>query len=123
MASIGRELFADSARTQTPWRPAMTVLGGCQLHELSMEAVAEAAGVGKPALYTAFSTRAELVSALLDREQRRALDQVLTAMPTDLTGPGPPNAYAATVSAFLGAVLHNPTPRRLMLTVPCSAPP
>ena len=33
----------------------MTVLGGCQLHELSMEAVADAAGVGKPVLYTAFS--------------------------------------------------------------------
>ena len=31
----------------------MTVLAGCQLHELSMEAVAEAAGVGKPVLYTA----------------------------------------------------------------------
>ena len=100
----------------------MTVLGGCQLHELSMEAVAEAAEVGKPVLYTAFSTRAELVSALLDREQRRALDQVLMAMPTDLAGPGPTNAYAATVSAFLGAVLENPTRWRLMLTVPDSAP-
>jgi AcrR family transcriptional regulator len=101
---------------------AMTVLAGCQLHELSMEAVAEAAGVGKPVLYTAFSTRTELLSALLDREQRRALDQVLMAMPTDLAGPGPTNAYAATVSAFLGAVLENPTRWRLMLTVPDSAP-
>ena len=79
----------------------MTVLGGCQLHELSMEAVAEAAGVGKPVLYTAFSTRAELVSALLDREHRRGLEQVLTSMPVDLAGPGPTSAYAATVSAFL----------------------
>ena len=42
----------------------MTVLGGSQLHELSMEAVAEAAGVGKPVLYTVFRTRAELVAAL-----------------------------------------------------------
>ena len=41
----------------------MTVLADCPLHELSMEAVAEAAGVGKPVLYTAFRTRTELVNA------------------------------------------------------------
>jgi AcrR family transcriptional regulator len=100
----------------------MTVLGGRQLHELSMEAVAEAAGVGKPVLYTVFRTRAELVSALLDREQRRGLEQVLMSMPSDLVGPGPTSAYAATVSAFLGVVLENPTRWRLILTVPDSAP-
>ena len=33
----------------------MTVLGDSPLHELSMEAVAEAASVGKPVLYTVFA--------------------------------------------------------------------
>ena len=66
----------------------MTVLGDCQLHELSMEAVAEAAGVGKPVLYTVFRTRAELVSALLSREHQRGLEQVLASMPEDLDGIG-----------------------------------
>jgi AcrR family transcriptional regulator len=101
---------------------AMTVLEGCQLHELSMEAVAEAAGVGKPVLYTVFRTRAELVSALLRREHRRGLEQVLAGMPDDLSGPGPTSAYAATVSAFLRVVLENPARWRLILTVPDSAP-
>jgi AcrR family transcriptional regulator len=101
---------------------AMTVLGGCQLHELSMEAVAEAAGVGKPVLYTAFRTRAELVSALLRREHQRGLEQVRAAMPDDLTVQGPTGAYAATVSAFLRVVLENPARWRLILTVPDSAP-
>ena len=73
---------------------AMTVLDGCQLHELSMEAVAEAAGVGKPVLYTVFRTRAELVSALLRREHQRGLEQVLAGMPDDLAAPGPTGAYA-----------------------------
>ena len=82
----------------------MTVLGGCQLPELSMEAVAEAAGVGKPVLYTVFRTRAELVSALLRREHQRGLEQVLAGMPDDLTESGPTGAYAATVSAFLRVV-------------------
>jgi AcrR family transcriptional regulator len=100
----------------------MTVLGDRQLHELSMEAVAEAAGVGKPVLYTAFRTRTELVSALLRREHQRGLEHVLAGMPDDLTKPGPTGAYAATVSAFLRVVLENPARWRLILTVPDSAP-
>lgn len=100
----------------------MSVLDDCQLYELSMEAVAEAAGVGKPVLYTAFKTRTELVSALLRREHQRGLDQVRAAMPDDLTVRGPTRAYAATVSAFLQGVLENPARWRLILTVPDSAP-
>lgn len=100
----------------------MTVLGGYQLHELSMEAVAEAAGVGKPVLYTVFRTRGELVTALLQREHKRGMEQVRAAMPDDLTVLGPTGAYAATVSAFLQVVLENPTRWRLILTMPDSAP-
>jgi AcrR family transcriptional regulator len=101
---------------------AMTALADCELHELSMEAVAEAAGVGKPVLYTAFGTRSELVDALLHREHQRGLEQVLATMPDDLTILGATNAYAATVKAFLAAALDNPARWRLILTVPDSAP-
>ncbi len=100
----------------------MSVLGGCQLHELSMEAVADAAGVGKPVLYTVFRTRTELVAALLRREHQSGIEQVRAAMPDDLTVRGPTGAYAATVSAFLRVVLENPTRWRLILTMPDSAP-
>jgi AcrR family transcriptional regulator len=101
---------------------ALDVLSGCELHELSMEAVAKAAGIGKPVLYTAFRTRTEMVAALLQREHKRGIAQVRAAMPTDLSVLGPPAAYAATVSAFLRAALENPTRWRLILTVPDSAP-
>ena len=101
---------------------ALTVLADGPLHELSMESVAEAADVGKPVLYTVFHTRQELVAALLQREHLRGLEQVRAAMPDDLSTPGPTGAYAATVSAFLAAVLDNPTRWRLILTVPDSAP-
>jgi len=101
---------------------AMTLLADCGLHELSMEAVAETAGVGKPVLYTAFGTSGELGDALLHREHRRGLDQVLATMPDDLTVLGPTKAYAATVRAFLAAALDNPARWRLILTVPDSAP-
>jgi hypothetical protein len=43
-------------------------------------------------------------------------------MPEDLSTSGPTGAYAGTVSAFLAAVLDNPTRWRLILTVPDSAP-
>src|SRR6516225_6970604 len=101
---------------------ALDVLDGCQVHELSIEAVAARADIGKPVVYTAFGSRTELVEALLNREHERGLAQVREAMPDDLTKLCPTGAYAATVSAFLRAVRQNPTRWRLILTVPDSAP-
>ena len=87
-----------------------------------MEAVATEAGVGKPVLYTVFRTRTELVAALLDREHRRALQQVLAAMPKDLSRLGPGPSYAATIADFVGAVLDSPVRWSLILTAPDAAP-
>ena len=101
---------------------ALTVLADRPLHELSIEAVAEAAGVGKPVVYTVFRSREELVSALLRREHERGIAQVRRAMPDDLSERGPRGAYAATISAFLEVVLADPTRWRLILTLPESAP-
>lgn len=101
---------------------ALTVVGGSHLHELSMEAVAVAADVAKPVLYTAFRTRTELVSALLKREHERGIAELRDAMPTDLCDSDPTGAYLATVSTFLQSVIRNQTRWRLILTVPDNAP-
>ncbi|SDI17380.1 DNA-binding transcriptional regulator, AcrR family [Rhodococcus triatomae] len=101
---------------------AFELLRDSELHELSMEAVAQRAGVGKPVLYTVFGSRAELVAALLDRERERGIEQVRATMPTDLSAIGPAASYTATVSAFVKVVLDNPTRWRLILMVPDSAP-
>ncbi|MFV8176144.1 TetR/AcrR family transcriptional regulator [Mycolicibacterium peregrinum] len=101
---------------------ALTVLHDCPLHELTMEGVAEAGGVGKPVLYTAFRTRTELVAALLVREHQRGLSQVLTTLPDNLSVTGPADAYTATVTGFLRCVLENPARWRLILTEPDTAP-
>lgn len=101
---------------------AFAVLSRVELHELSMEAVAQAAGVGKPVLYTVFKTRAELVEALLERERERALDQVAETLPTDLMGADPVVVASATVEAFVGVALENPTRWRLILAGPGNAP-
>ncbi|MFB7716805.1 MULTISPECIES: TetR/AcrR family transcriptional regulator [unclassified Nocardia] len=101
---------------------AFEVLSRVELHELSMEAVALEAGVGKPVLYTVFKTRAELVEALLERERERALDQVVTTLPTDLLGGDPVDIASKTVEAFVGVVLAHPTRWRLILASPGTAP-
>lgn len=100
----------------------MTVLADCPLQELSMEAVAEAGGVGKPVLYKAFHTRAELVAALLTREHERGLQQVRATMRADLSAIEPSGAYSAAVSALVRCALENPTRWRLILTAPDSVP-
>ena len=79
---------------------AFAVLGRVELHELSMEAVAKEAGVGKPVLYTVFRTRAELVVALLERERERGLEQVAQTLPADLLGADPVLAASATVETL-----------------------
>ncbi|MFE3260922.1 TetR/AcrR family transcriptional regulator [Nocardia sp. NPDC059229] len=101
---------------------AFAVLEQAELHELSMEAVAAEAGVGKPVLYTVFKTRAELVAALLERERERALEQVADTLPTDLLGADPVVAASATVEAFVDVALRNPTRWRLLLAGPGNAP-
>ncbi|APE33349.1 TetR family transcriptional regulator [Nocardia mangyaensis] len=101
---------------------AFAVLGRLELHELSMEAVAQEAGVGKPVLYTVFKTRAELVEALLERESERGLAQIADTLPENLIGSDPIEAALATVEAFVGVALANPTRWRLILATPASAP-
>jgi AcrR family transcriptional regulator len=100
---------------------ALEVLATCQLQELSMAAVALAAGVGKPVLYTAFRSRTDFVSSLLRREYDRGLLQVRDAIPRDLSVPGP-GTYASFISAFVRAVQQNPARWRLIFAVPESAP-
>lgn len=101
---------------------ALQLLGDRHLNELTMEAVAKAAGIGKPVAYSAFGSRTELVSALLMREHQRAMAQLGAAIPANFSQQRPTAAYAATVQAFLTAVIEHPNRWRLVLTVPESAP-
>lgn len=50
---------------------------------VSMTALAEQLGVTKPVVYACFATRDEVLGALLEREERRLLDGVLGAVPTE----------------------------------------
>lgn len=62
---------------------ALGLIGDQGYERLTVEAIAAAAGVTKPVLYSAYPTVAHLLKDLLDRTQAEALEQLLAAV----TGP------------------------------------
>lgn len=89
---------------------------------VTMESVAKQAQVTKPVLYDLFANRAELISALLDREASRATEQVIAALPTDFATRSPDDAFADAVRVFVNAVVECPDRWRLVLLPPEGTP-
>lgn len=81
---------------------------------VSMDAIAKAAGVSKPVIYSCFPSRAELLTALLEREEER-LFHVAAAMPDRPTLEDPEGGLRAGFTAFLSAVAAEPDSWRLIL--------
>jgi len=80
--------------------------------DISMDAVAERAGVGKPTLYRRFGDRAGLMRAILEEHERAFQDRLLRGPPP--LGPGAPPidrikaflaGYLELVEAYLPALL------------------
>jgi AcrR family transcriptional regulator len=67
----------------------------------SMQAVADAAGVTKPVVYECYPNKDELLLALLDREERRLLDAISEALPSNLVSDNMEAVLAAGLTAFL----------------------
>jgi len=92
-------------------------------HTLSVEAVAQRAGVTRAVIYRHFPDLDHLLGALLEREMSRASDQVAITTPSDLTGGEPHELLLHSLAAFLQAVHDNPRTWRLVLMPPEGAPP
>lgn len=88
---------------------------------VSMEAIARAAGVTKPVVYDLFANLGELLRALLEREETRALAQLAEAMPAAPSS-DPDDVVVDGFAAFLGAVRANPASWRLIL-IPAEGTP
>ncbi len=75
--------------------------------DTSMQAVADAAGVTKPVVYECYPSKDELLLALLDREERRLLEAITSALPTTSALEDPAvfdnleAVFAAGLTAFL----------------------
>ncbi|WP_167659920.1 TetR/AcrR family transcriptional regulator [Nocardia mangyaensis] len=101
---------------------ALGVVARDGLARLTMQAVAQEAGVAKPVLYAMFPTAPELVAALLHREHAAGMAQVLAAMPANLGGTDPDAEFVAAMMAFLDSVAADPPRWRLILLPGDGAP-
>lgn len=74
----------------------------------SMDAIAAAAGVSKPVVYDCFSSKDELFTAMLDREEERVLRETEAALRTSGGAADPEGALIRGFEAFLDAVANSP---------------
>jgi AcrR family transcriptional regulator len=91
-------------------------------HAVSIEAVARAAGITRPIVYRHFTDLPALLEALVERETLRALDQLRTFVPEDLSGGDPREGLLAALRGYLRAVEGDPVTWRLVLVPPEGAP-
>jgi AcrR family transcriptional regulator len=81
----------------------------------SMEEIARAAGVSKPVVYACFPSKAELFGALLEREERRMLEQFGAALAVADRRGDPETILVAGFTAMLRAVTETPEAYRIAL--------
>ena len=89
---------------------------------VSMEGIARRAGVTKPVVYDLFGSLADLLEALLEREEERALNQLAELMPIPAEDADPAKVLVDGLDAFLRAVETRPNAWRLSL-MPIEAQP
>jgi AcrR family transcriptional regulator len=82
---------------------------------VSIDAIAAEAGVTRPVVYSAYAGLAPLLEALLDRQEARALGQIMAALPTDLASQPAADLVATAVERLATAVARDPTTWRPIL--------
>jgi len=91
-------------------------------HAVSIEAVAQRAGVTRAVIYQHFGNLQALLEAVVDRETSRALAQVSETTLTDLSEGEPRELMLESLEAYLSAVHDHPNTWRLVLMPPEGAP-
>src|ERR1700761_2413754 len=89
---------------------------------VSIEAVAKVAGVTRPVIYDHFPNLGSLLRALIEREERYALDQLAAVVPHAPQAADPPDMFATGVRRFLDAVASRPDTWRIILLPPEGTP-
>ncbi len=79
-----------------------------------MTAIAEAAGVTKPVVYECFDSKDDVLRSLLKREEKRLLDGVEAALPSELDFSDLPGLLTASYAAFFAAAADAPDSWRLV---------
>jgi AcrR family transcriptional regulator len=101
---------------------ALSLIAEKGYESVSMEGIARRAGVTKPVVYDLFGTLADLLEALLEREEERALMQLAELMPAPAEDAEPAKVLVDGLDAFLRAVETRPDAWRVTL-MPVEAQP
>lgn len=114
--------MAAAARREQLLDAALAVIARDGYAGVTIGAIAREAGVTRPVVYSQFEGLGELLHALLDRQEERALAQLADAVPADPEHGGLEELLAGGVRRFLGAVAASPDTWRLALLPPESTP-
>jgi AcrR family transcriptional regulator len=82
---------------------------------VSIDAIAREAGVTRPVVYSAFDNLADLLRTLLDRQEQRALGQLMDALPADAGDQRPQDVLVATTRRLIETVTGDPQTWRPIL--------
>jgi len=82
---------------------------------VSIEAIAREAGITRPVVYDHFPNLNRLLHAVIEREERIALEQLAEVVPEDPGDHEPGELLAAGVTRFLEAVSSRPATWRIIL--------
>jgi len=91
-------------------------------HGVSVEAVAQRAGITRAVVYQHFADLQSLLEAVIERETQRALAQVSETTLEDLSRGEPVELMIESLRAYLCAVQNQPNTWRLVLMPPQGAP-
>jgi AcrR family transcriptional regulator len=98
------------------------LVGERGFHGISIESVANRAGISRPIVYGHFGDLNSLLEAMLEREGTAALAQLAIVLPDQDRGTDPPEALRAALRGYLEAVRADPVTWRLVLMPPEGAP-
>jgi AcrR family transcriptional regulator len=109
--------MAPSERREQLLDAALRVIVEQGYEGVSIEAIARAAGVTRPVIYDHFANLGGMLKALIQREERIALDQLAQVLPgPELAGSAEPVALLGSgVRRFLDAVASRPPTWRIIL--------
>jgi AcrR family transcriptional regulator len=82
---------------------------------LSIDAIAKEAGVTRPVVYSAYDGLGQLLSALLDRQQARALLQLFSVIPDEPDLSDPDTFMVETIERLMHQVMADPLTWRPIL--------
>jgi AcrR family transcriptional regulator len=111
-----------SARREQLLEVATAMVGERGFHDVSIEAIARAAGITRATVYQHFPDLHSLLEAVIGRETSRALAQVSETTLGDLTEGDPTELMLDSLRAYLDAVHNQPATWRLILMPPEGAP-